>query len=166
MTSSQTIPLTEQVRQALATFLQAHESAEVAAAVYYDAKRRAGSNEKERTKICADVGDEHYALYLMDLTATESAHKAAVAHLERTEKELNVLRELLNHEAEQTRLRAADRYHEAMTIADLTAQRYAVMPGNYTTHAEFRARYATPAGNGIKRATTTIDDSDASELPF
>jgi hypothetical protein len=163
MTSNGTIPLIDQVRQALDMFTAAHVDAEGKIAAAATLKLTVGGNEADRKKQAASMPTEEYQGYVLHLADAEREKAAAVAHLERTEKALNVLRELLNHEAEQTRLRAADRQFEAMTIADTTAQRYAVMPGNYTTHAEFRSRYPT-TGNGIKRATVAADDE--SDLPF
>lgn len=169
MTSNSIVPpLTEQVRQALATFDDAHNAAEVAAARYGDFKRLVGSNDAERKERKAATPPDEYNDYCIQLAQAERTHKEAAAHVERVEKNLNVLREMHTREMDRAtaelNLRVADRQFEAMKLAHETALIYQGMPGNYTTHAEFRARYATPAGNGVKRATVAVDDE--SDLPF
>jgi hypothetical protein len=157
--------LPSQVSVALNDFYQAHTDAEGKIAAAATLKLTVGGNEADRKKQAASMPSDEYAGYVLHLADAEKEKAAAVAHLERTEKALNVLRELYAGEVADKHLQAANRTHEAMTIADTTAMRYQSMPGNYTTYAEFRARYGAPAGNGIKRATVDADDS-ADSLPF
>lgn len=160
-----TIPLVDQERQARTAWLDAHRALQVAAAELDEAKGRVGSNETDRKTKRSKSTEQEYEIWFEELRVAEATYSEARAHEQRTEKILNCLREEVQRETADVHMRAADRFFEAVTISDTTAQRYAVMPGNYTTHAEFRARYPTATGNGIKRATVSADDS-ADELPF
>jgi hypothetical protein len=91
-------PLSEQVTAALATYLSAHEQAEVAAAAYGETKRLVGSNEAERKERKASTPADEYAGYVVDLQDAEQNYKSTAAAAERAEKVLNVQRELLNSE--------------------------------------------------------------------
>lgn len=112
--------LTEQVRQALATFDEAHRAAETAAAAFADAKRLYGSNKDERTQREKETPPQAWLAIVAHFEKCEEAHKAAVAHLERVEKHLNVTRELLQAENAATMRAWAE-------IADRTAERYAAL---------------------------------------
>jgi hypothetical protein len=119
MTSSTSIPpLTEQVRTALATFTTAHADAENKIAAAATLKLTVGSNEADRKRQAASMSAEEYSGYVLHLTEAEKEKAAAVALLERTEKELNVLRELLQHETANVSRAWAE-------IADRTAIKYA-----------------------------------------
>lgn len=152
------ISFKEQVQQAEAAYLEAHINATDAAAAYLDLKRKIGNNEAERKERKSATPDDVYAGYLSGLPAVEDVKNATAAILERADKALKVARELYQGEVAATQERAANRYHEAVSIADTTALRYAVMPGNYTTHAEFRTRYPSK-----KDTAAAVPES---ELPF
>jgi hypothetical protein len=109
--------LADQVREALATFQSAHEAAEVAAAAYAHQKRLIGSNEAERKERKAETSADEYSGYVDHLPIVEHNYKAATAHLERVEKNLNVLRELLQHDT-------ANINRAWSEIADRTAIKY------------------------------------------
>jgi 16S rRNA G1207 methylase RsmC len=163
-TEKQYTTTADQVREALIAFHTAHLNAEDKIAAAATLKAAVGSNETERKIQKAATPADEYAGYVAHLVDAERVKQSAVAHLERAEKALNVLRELYAGEVADKHLQAANRQFEAMTIADKTAETYRQMPGNYTTHAEFRARYPVPTTSGIKRATVAQDDG--SELPF
>lgn len=93
-----TEPLVDQVRQALVAFHDAQNNATDAAADYLRLKRLIGSNEAERKAAKAATPDDVYAGYVSEFVTVEDAKNETAAHLERTEKQLNVLREMLNHE--------------------------------------------------------------------
>lgn len=165
--------LLEQVRQARATFDEAHITAETAIARHADLKTKVGGNESERKTAKANTPEDVYAGYLTDYAAAELDKIAKVAHLERVEKNLNTLREELQRETADVMSRASDRQFEAaalliksydrlfeaVSISDTTAQRYLMMSGNKTTFAEMRAR-----ANNLKPVTVPPDDD--SDLPF
>lgn len=157
--------LTEQVRAALEQFIAAHVDAEGKIAAAATLKLSVGGNEADRKKQAASMDAAEYAGYVLHLAEAEKEKQAAVALVERTEKALNVLRELLQRETAEIHMRAADRQFEAMTLADTTAMRYQAMPGNYTTHAEFRARYPA-TGKTVKLAPIAADDDDEENKPF
>lgn len=150
-----------QVRQALEHFTAAHVDAERKIAAAATLKLTVGSNEADRKRQAASMPAEEYAGYVLHLAEAEKEKAAAVAHVERTEKALNVLRELLQRETADVQQRAADRTFEAMTIADTTAQRYVMMPGNHRVPAEIRAHV-----NGLKPVAVPAGDVDDSDLPF
>lgn len=110
----------EQLREARAAFDQAHRTHEDAAAAYLDLKRRIGSNEAERKAQKATTPEAEYASCVALMPQVEDDKLAAAAHLERTEKTLNVLREELQHETATINRAWAE-------IADTTAQRYAML---------------------------------------
>lgn len=135
MTSTQSIPpLAEQVRAALDSWTEIHEHAEAAAAAYGETKRLVGSNETERKERKSNTPPDDYAMYLVDLVQHEQEHKAAAAAVERAEKSLNTLRELLSHETAQIEAATAVQWAH---IADQEAR----TAGSRTTMLEIRARY-------------------------
>lgn len=121
---TESITTREQVIQALATFQEAHRAAEAAAAEFLDVKRQVGSNEAERKALKASTPADHYEIMVSLLPDAEARHKEAAAHLERTEKNLNVLRELLNSETADKLLSYSAERAMTATIEDTTAQRY------------------------------------------
>lgn len=119
MASTPSIPLTEQVRQALDTFLDAHVEAERKIAAAATLKLVVGGNEADRKRQAASMSKDEYQGYVLHLAEAEKEKASAVALLERSEKELNVLRELLNHETanvnrawSEIALRTAQVYNE------------------------------------------------------
>src|SRR5690349_19714375 len=98
MTISPSIPLTDQVNQALAIWLDAQTEATNAAAEYADTKRQVGSNEAERKALKASTPPDHYEIMVSLLPDAENRYKAAAAACERAEKILNVQREMLKYE--------------------------------------------------------------------
>jgi hypothetical protein len=98
MSSNRTIPPIEQVRAALVAFTAAHEDAERKIAAAATLKLAVGANESERKERKASTPAEDYAGYVLHLAEAEKEKAAAVAHLERVEKLLNVSRELLIHD--------------------------------------------------------------------
>lgn len=88
----------EQVQQALGQFTAAHVDAENKIAAVATLKLSVGSNEADRKKQAVSMPADEYAGYVLHLAEAEKEKAAAVATLERREKELNVLRELLNHD--------------------------------------------------------------------
>jgi pyruvate formate-lyase activating enzyme-like uncharacterized protein len=123
--------LADQVREALATFQSAHEAAEVAAAAYAHQKRLIGSNEAERKERKAETSADEYSGYVDHLPIVEHNYKAAAAHLERVEKNLNVLRELNTREVKdiekaiaELNCKTAEVNRAWAEIADRTAIKY------------------------------------------
>lgn len=149
----------QQVLDALAQFDDAHRAAESAAAAWNDIKVMVGTNEQSRKEQQRSMPPETYASLTAECHEAEKVKVAAAAHLERTEKQLNVLRELLQHEtAELWQTISAER---AMTAAmeDTTAQRL-VMVNRKTLDTP--ARYAPRPTNG----RTPDDDLDDDTRPF
>lgn len=107
----------EQVRAALEQFTAAHEDAEGRIAAVATLKLSVGSNEADRKKQQVSMPADEYAGYVASLAEAEKEKAAAVATLERREKELNVLRELLQRET-------ADVNRAWAEIADRTAIKY------------------------------------------
>lgn len=120
MTSGNTIPLIQQVRDALEQFIDAHTDAEGKIAAAASLKLVVGGNAEDRKKQAASMSAQEYEGYSISYASAEIQRQKAVAHLERTEKTLNVLREELAHETAEINRAWAE-------IADRTAQRYAVI---------------------------------------
>lgn len=148
------ISLAEQVRAALDSWTEIHEHAEAAAAAYGELKRLVGSNETERKERKAATPAETYAGYVLHLAQAETEHAAAKAAEERSEKALNTLREMLQHETAQIEAATAVQWAH---IADQEAR----TAGSRTTMLEIRGRYPqrtlTPAPAG---------DIPEEDLPF
>lgn len=147
--SNNTIPLTEQIRLAESVWLEADKADQDAATTIAWLESQVGTNDKTRAKAEKDTAPEVYAQYLVDLAEAKIKKIATAGHAERTEKQLNILRELLQHASAATHLAAAE-------IAARTAQAYATLAA-----APVRPVIHT---NGVKRAT--VDESDVDQLPF
>lgn len=139
----------EQLLQALATFDEASQAAEVAAAAFAESKRRVDSNEAERKKAQQDTSPAIYAEWIEQYCVDEATKIEAAAHLERVEKNLNVLRELLNHETAQIERGTAE-------LQDTISQRYAMLARQNSALVDTRARYTAKPTNG----------GNESDLPF
>jgi hypothetical protein len=123
--------LADQVREALATFQSAHEHAEIVAITYADCKRHAGNNEAERKERRSRMTDEEWADACDAVVIAERDHKMAAAHLERVEKNLNVLRELNTRDVKdiekaiaELNCKTAEVNRAWAEIADRTAIKY------------------------------------------
>jgi hypothetical protein len=103
------------VREARATFNEAHVAAETATARFADLKTKVGSNEADRKTAKANTPEDVYAGYLTDYAAAELDKIAAVAASDRAQKNYDGLREELQHETAEINRAWAE-------IADRTAR--------------------------------------------
>lgn len=134
----------EQVHEALEAWLEAQQGATNAAAAYAELKSIVGGNEAERKAQQAKTPAEEYELYRMHFADAERAKSITAAAAERSEKVLNVLREVLQAETADTNRATAE-------LAARTADRYAAL------------QMTPPARVVVRVQPTPIDDSD---LPF
>lgn len=134
------------VQQALAAFDEAHRDAEAKIAAAATLKLSVGSNEADRKKQAASMPAEEYAGYVAHYTEAEREKAAAVAHLERVEKNLNVQRELLQHETMLGYRYIADERAVTAAVEDTTAQRL-VMASQQRRTLDTPAPYVTRLSN-------------------
>jgi hypothetical protein len=134
------------LKQALADFDAAHRDAEAKIAAAATLKLAVGSNEADRKKQAASMPAEEYAGYVAHYADAEREKAAAVSHLERVEKNLNVLREILSHETMTGYRYIADERAMTAAVEDTTAQRL-VMASQRRRTLDTPAPYVTRLSN-------------------